>query len=93
MTPCDKRRSGRHITDLDCDLKTLASLLLLSRVESEAKMPRQNERVIYFEYLGNSVIQHYGRVVRIGLGGLYHVVFEDALGERDIFCTYLQRAL
>ena len=56
-------------------------------------MPRQNERVIYFEHLGNSVIQHYGRVARIGLGGLYHVVFEDALGERDIFFTYLQRAL
>jgi hypothetical protein len=56
-------------------------------------MPKQNERVVYFESLGNSVIQHYGRVVRIGLAGLYHVVFEDALGERDIFSTYLQRAL
>jgi hypothetical protein len=56
-------------------------------------MPGQNDRVIYFEHLGNSVIQHYGRVVRIGLRGLYHVLFEDALGERDIFCGYLQRAL
>ncbi|HTV54374.1 MAG TPA: hypothetical protein VMI06_05610 [Terriglobia bacterium] len=56
-------------------------------------MPRQNERVIYFEYSGNSVIQHYGRVIRIGLAGLYRVAFEDALGERDIFSTYLQRAL
>jgi hypothetical protein len=56
-------------------------------------MPRQNDRVIYFEYLGSSVVQHYGMVTRIGLAGLYHVVFEDALGERDIFRNYLQRAL
>lgn len=56
-------------------------------------MPKQNDKVIYFEYRGSSVVQHYGTVTRIGLAGLYHVAFEDALGERDIFCSYLQRAL